>query len=147
MVLSSVSGLAGPPMYLFPNWEAVPRGQPVVERLGGTIDISWVYTTTLNPLVNHRTVVGLKLYIFNVLSNWKSMDPQSTTVSFESSPPALFFRVKCVVFLINMSNSEPCWSGWSMPVSILSMRSFTSEYWHFTAECKFTLLLRTTNLA
>lgn len=64
MVLSRVSGLAGPPMYLFPNCEAVPRGQPVDERLGGTIDISGVFTTTLKARVDHRMAVGLKLYIY-----------------------------------------------------------------------------------
>lgn len=50
MVLSSVSGFAGPLMYLFPNWTALPRGQPVDGRLGGTIDISELCSgTRLNP--------------------------------------------------------------------------------------------------
>lgn len=50
MVLSSVSGLAGPLMYLFPNWTALPRGQPVDGRLGGTIDISELRSDTrLDP--------------------------------------------------------------------------------------------------
>lgn len=50
MVLSSVSGLAGPLMYLLPNWTALPRGQPVDGRLGGTIDISELRSDTrLDP--------------------------------------------------------------------------------------------------
>lgn len=50
IVLSRVSGLAGPLMYLFPNCTALPRGQPADERLGGTIDITAVCSDAiLNP--------------------------------------------------------------------------------------------------
>lgn len=55
MVLSRVSGLAGPLMYLFPNCTALPRGQPADERLGGTIDITAVCSEArLNPAANVR---------------------------------------------------------------------------------------------
>lgn len=55
IVLSRVSGLAGPLMYLFPNCTALPRGQPADERLGGTIDITAVCSEArLNPAANVR---------------------------------------------------------------------------------------------
>lgn len=97
MVLSRVRGLAGPPMYLFPNWEAVPRGQPVVERLGGTIDISGVKATTLKSCANHRRD-GLIVLTNYAPSYWKIYGQSIHNNFFIVDPSVLFlFRNKCVV--------------------------------------------------
>lgn len=111
MVLSSVRGLAGPLMYLFPNWTAPPRGHPAAERLGGTTDISNVSTTTLSPPANVPLVeVGLKLA---GLSKLAEEIPRTSVDSPQQFLYSRFPRFSSSGWSApHIPASDPCWSGW-----------------------------------
>lgn len=115
MVLSRVSGLAGPLMYLFPNCTALPRGQPADERLGGTIDITAVCSEArLNPAANVRYKRRGK-WLGNIETAKQSLwtfGPEQFFFFFFNRRCSLFsssgssVRLVCYVFTTDL-----CWFG------------------------------------